>query len=134
MSPYTRLAAGIGVVALLAGCSNPEQSKKQHFDNANRFMEAGKLQEAIVEYRNALKDDGKYGEARLKLAEAYQAVGNINQAYRESVRAADLLPNDNAAQLRAANYLMLAGRFEDAKTRIKPVVDRDPTNVDAQIV
>ena len=29
---------------------------------------------------------------------------------------------------------MLAGQFEDARTRILPVVERDPTNVEAQLV
>ena len=125
--------AGAATV-LLAACSNPEQTKKEHFDNAEGFMAAGKVQEAIVEYRNALRDDPKYGEARFKLAEAYQSAGNANQAFREFVRAADLMPQNNEAQVRAANYLIAAGSFEDAKTRIQPVLDRDPTNAQAQLV
>ena len=130
----TRLLLAVASGVLLVACSDSEQTKREHFANANKFMEAGKPQEAIVEYRNALRADGKFGEARVKLSEAYQAVGNANQAFREAVRAADLLPQDNAAQLRAANFLILAGRFEDAKTRIQPVIDRDPTNVEAQLI
>jgi tetratricopeptide (TPR) repeat protein len=71
---------------------------------------------------------------RLKLADAYAQVGNANQAFREYVRAADLLPQNNDAQVKAAGYLVAAGQFEDARTRIQPVIDRDPTNVDAQLV
>jgi tetratricopeptide (TPR) repeat protein len=97
-------------------------------------MAAGKVQEAIVEYRNAIRDDPRFGEARFKLAEAYQSAGNANQAFREFVRAADLMPQNNEAQIRAANYLIAAGSFEDAKTRIQPVLDRDPTNAQAQLV
>lgn len=134
MTGTARVATGLTILALLAaGCSNSEQSKKQHFDNATRFMEAGKTQEAIVEYRNALKTDSKYGEARLRLSEAYQAAGNTNQAYREAIRAADLLPKSNEAQLRAVRYLLAAGQFDDAKARIQPVIDRDPTNAEAQL-
>ncbi len=55
-------------------------------------------------------------------------------AYREFIRAADLLPQNNDAQIKAATFLMLAGQFEDARTRILPVVDRDPTNVEAQLI
>ena len=130
----TRLLLAVASGVLLVACSDSEQTKREHFASANKFMEAGKPQEAIVEYRNALRADGKFGEARAKLSEAYQAVGNANQAFREAVRAADLLPLDNAAQLRAANFLILAGRFEDAKTRIQPVIDRDPANVEAQLI
>jgi tetratricopeptide (TPR) repeat protein len=134
MRPSIRLAASLCVSALLVGCSDPERTKKEHFDNAEGFMAAGKVQEAIVEYRNALRDDPKFGEARFKLAEAYQSAGNANQAFREFVRAADLMPQNNEAQIRAANYLIAAGSFEDAKTRIQPVIDRDPTNAQAQLV
>jgi tetratricopeptide (TPR) repeat protein len=124
------LASGL----FLVSCSDSEKAKQEHFANANTFLEAGKLQEAIVEYRNAIKEDERFGEARLKLSEAYEKAGNANQAYREAIRAADLLPNSSEAQIRATNYLMLAGRFEDAKTRIQPVVDRDPSNVMAQLM
>jgi tetratricopeptide (TPR) repeat protein len=129
----SRWAACVGCLLLVA-CSNSEVAKKEHFDNAERFMAAGKTQEGIVEYRNAIREDPKYGEARFKLAEAYASVGNQNQAYREFVRAADLMPQNNEAQIRAARYLTAASLFEDAKTRIQPVVDRDPSNAEAQLV
>ena len=130
----TRLTAGLVWSVALAACSNSEQAKKEHFENANRFMAQDKYQEAIVEYRNAIKEDPKFGEGRLKLAAAYQQVGNVNQAFREYVRAADLLPQNNDAQVKAAGFLIAAGQFEDARTRIQPVIDRDPTNVDAQLI
>lgn len=126
------LACVVGV--LLVACSNSEEAKKEHFTNAERFMAAGKTQEAIVEYRNALRADNKYGEARFKLAEAYAAIGNQNQAYREFIRAADLMPQNDEAQIRAARYLVAASLFEDAKTRIQPVIDRNPSNAQAQLV
>jgi tetratricopeptide (TPR) repeat protein len=134
MRRFNRLLAVTAVSALLVGCSNSEKEKKEHFDNAERFMKAGKTQEAIVEYRNALRADNKYGEARFTLAEAYAAVGNQNQAYREYVRAADLLPQNDEAQIRAARYLVAASQFEDAKTRSQPVIDRNPSNAQAQLV
>jgi tetratricopeptide (TPR) repeat protein len=136
---FSRLPVGLLALALVlglvaAGCSDPETTKKEAFDNAERFMAAGKVQEAIVEYRNAIRADPRFGEARLKLAQAYQSVGNGGQALREYVRAADLLPQNNEAQIQAASYLIAAGSFEDARTRIQPVIDRDPTNAEAQLV
>jgi len=134
MNRFNRLAASVIVSALLAACSDPERVKKEHFDNAERFMAGGKVQEAILEYRNALRADPRYGEARFKLAEAYVATGNGNQALREYIRAADLMPQNTEAQLRAAALLNLAGSFEDAKSRIQPVIDRDPANARAQLI
>src|SRR5690349_21133060 len=104
---HIAVACVLATAVVLSACSNSEQAKKEHFDNASKFMAAGKTQEAIVEFRNALREDPKFGEARLKLAEAYEATGNLNQAYREFVRAADLLPDNTAAQIKAASYLLL---------------------------
>ena len=122
------------ITVLAAGCTDKEQAKKQFFENGERFMKEKKYPEAILEFRNAVAQDDKYGEARLKLAEAYIATANAAAALREYVRAADLLPQNNDAQIKAASLLMLAGQFEDARTRVLPVVDRDPSNVEAQIM
>ena len=130
----TLLAVPICIGLLVSACSNPERTKKEHFDNAEKFMAAGKVREAIVEYSNALRDDPKYGEARYKLAEAFRAVGNNNQAYREYVRAADEMPGNNDVQIMVARYQVLDGKFEEAKARIQAVIDRDPKNAQAQLV
>ena len=103
----TITTAGFGIVlalvVLAAGaCSNPERDKQTYFENANRFLEQKKYAEAIVEYRNALRVDGKFGQARFKLGEAYEATGNASAAYAEFVRAADLMPENVDAQLKSA--------------------------------
>src|SRR5262245_23058507 len=118
MKRLTTLSLGMALVALAAGaCSNPEEQKQAYFANANRFVADKKYQEAIVEYRNALRIDDKFGEARLKLADAYVAAGNAANAYKEYNRAADLMPDNKEAQIKAAQFLLLGGQFEDAKTR-----------------
>jgi len=134
VTELSRLVAAVVSCMVLTGCSNSEEAKKEHFENANRFVAADKPQEAVVEYRNALKEDPKFGEARFKLAQAYESLGNANQAFREYVRAADLMPQNTDAQVKAAAYMLAAGQFEDAKTRIQPVIDRDPTNSTAQLI
>ena len=121
-------------LALLTACTNTDVAKQQHFDSGKQFLSAGKHQEAIIEFRNALQQDPRFGQARYQLAEAYAATGNGAGALQEYVRAADLLPTDNVAQIKAATFLLLARRFEDAKTRIQKVLDNDPSNIDALIV
>jgi tetratricopeptide (TPR) repeat protein len=102
--------------------------------NGDRFVEAGRPQEALIEYRNAVDRDELWGEARFKLAEAYAATGQFEQAYREYVRAADLLPNDMTVQLKAATYLLLVGQYDDARSRAQRVLATDAKNVDALIL
>ena len=62
---------------------------------------------AVLDYRNAVGKDPMFAPARLKLAEAYMRQGNGAGALAESVRAADLLPNDAEAQVKAGSLLGL---------------------------
>jgi Flp pilus assembly protein TadD len=75
------------------------------------------IQEAVIEYRAAVKDDPKFGQARFKLAEAYLAFGDERNAYGEAIRGADLLSDNADAQVLAIKMLLRAGSYMDAKTR-----------------
>src|SRR5438552_11340047 len=106
------------MAAAVSACSrNPDVAKKQHFDRANRYVEQKKYKEAIIEYRSAIQIDAKYGEARLRLADAYTEIGDQANAYREAIRAADLMPDNVDAQVKAGNFLLVSQHFDDAKTR-----------------
>ncbi len=129
----------VGVVGLLltaaVACSkDPETEKQAYFASGNALYEQGKYADAIVEYRNALQADPKFGEARLKLAEAYVKAGDTRRAGQEYIRASDLLPGSAEAQLKAGSLLLLAGRFEDAKSRAEKALKAEPRNVEAQIL
>ena len=132
---WRRAALGCLCIALplLIGCSQ-EAAKRRHLENGTQYLDAGRLADAIIEFRSAVDRDELWGEARFKLAEAYAANGDAERAYREYVRAADLLPDDTTAQLKAATYLLVVGQYEDARTRVQRVVERDPGNVEALIV
>jgi putative PEP-CTERM system TPR-repeat lipoprotein len=120
---------------LAGGCSkDPEYAKQQYLESGNRFFEQGKYKEAIVQYRNALQQDQRFGEARLKLAQAYTHVGDRRASLREWVRAADALPDDAGVQVSAGGFLLAAGQFEDARARAERALQIDPGHVDAHIL
>src|SRR5205823_1769055 len=81
---------------------------------------------AIFEYRAALQQDPKLGEARIKLGDVYAQIGDASNAYREYVRAADTRPDDLDAQLKAGALLLLRNQFADAKARAENVLRRSP--------
>ncbi|HEX5071203.1 MAG TPA: tetratricopeptide repeat protein [Vicinamibacterales bacterium] len=109
-------------------------SRDDHIKKGDDYMAKGKLKEAIVEYSSAIQVDGRYGPARQKLGEALLKDKNPMKAYRELVNAADLMPDDIPAQLRAGEVLLQVAQFEDAKTRADKVLAKDPKNVDAFIL
>ena len=117
-----------------AACGDSETAKRQSLENGKRLMTQDKTTEAIAEFRNALRQDPRFGEARWELAQAFEKAQNMQNAFREYIRAADLLPDDPKVQLRAAQLLLLAGRFEDARTRVDNALKKDPKNVEAMIL
>ena len=63
----------LACAALLSACrQNPAAAKIAHFDAGNRYFDQKKFDEAVIEYRNAVKYDTKFGEARFKLGQARQ--------------------------------------------------------------
>src|SRR6185295_10793858 len=101
--------------------------------SGDKYTADKKYQEAVIQYRNAVQQDPRFGEARYKLAETYERLNDPNSAYGEYIRAADLLPNDIHAQVKAANMLVMTGQFADASSRADKALAIDAKNVDALI-
>ena len=120
---------------LAVSCGAPPEARKQAFlESGNRYFEKAKYREAIVEYRNAVQIDERFGEARARLAATYERVGDFPAALGEYVRAADLLPDNLDLQVAAGNYLLAARRFDEAQNRAETVLKRDAKNVRAQVL
>ena len=121
----------VALALLFTACSSPEEQKQRHFEQGNAYVAQKRDDFAVIEYANAVRIDPKFGEARLKLAEAYERMGNIQAAFPEFIRAADALPNNRDVQIKATELLLLAQRFDDAKARATTVLQKNPKDVDA---
>ena len=133
----SRLSCLLIIVAAVsvASCkSDPKVAAREHLEDGNRQLAQQQYPEAILEYRRAVQADPRLGEARLQLAHAYASSGDGQNALKEYARASDLLPDDTAAQVKAGNFMLLAGRFEDAQGVAKRMLGRNANNVEAQIL
>ena len=61
-------------------------------------------------------------------------MNNLRAAFPEYVRAADALPDDRDAQIKATQVLLLARRFEDAKARVAALLKKNPKDVEALLL
>jgi putative PEP-CTERM system TPR-repeat lipoprotein len=130
-----RVIPWLVVTTFVAACtSDPASSKRRYQSSGDRYASAGKHREAVLEYRNALQQDPRDGEIRTKLGESLLTTGDLEGALGEYVRAADLLPDNIPLQLKAGSLLLLAGRFDDAKSRAEKVLARNDREVRAQIL
>jgi tetratricopeptide (TPR) repeat protein len=127
----TRVALLVSLPLLLAGCSSPEVQKQRHFERGNQYVAEKRDEFAVIEYANAVRIDPKFGDARLKLAQTYERMNNLRAAFPEFVRAADALPDNRDAQIKATEVLLLGRRFEDAKARSATLLAKDPKDIDA---
>src|SRR5687767_1784923 len=137
MAAYRRLGVAVSAVGLivLLGCSrDPEVRKQRYFDSGNRYFEQSKYQEALIEFRNAIQIDPRFGKARLRLADTYARVGDHANALGEYVRAADLLTADVDVQLKAGEYLLAAGRLNDALAKADAAIKLDAGKVVAHVL
>ena len=127
------------VIVLFAGgmasCStDPETAKREYFAQGERHLAAKEYAEAILQFRNAVRIDDRFGEARAKLAEAYLGAGDSQSGLRETIRAADLMPDNMEAQMRAGILLLIARQFPDARARATKVLAKEPRNPRALVL
>jgi tetratricopeptide (TPR) repeat protein len=121
-------------VSLLSCSGDPQKSKVKYLASADRYFANKDYAAAIIEYRKAIAQDAHFGEARLKLGNAYQAIGDTQNAYAEHIRAADLMPDNVQAQLRAGSMLLSVGQYPEAKARALAALAKDPKNVDGLVL
>lgn len=119
---------------LTSGCAPSPAKAQGHVSAGDRYLAAGETREAIIEYRNAVQADPALGEARTKLALAYEKVGDGGNALEEFIRAADLLPTDVRSQLAAGRYLLAARRTDEALVRADAALELQPDNVDGHVL
>jgi tetratricopeptide (TPR) repeat protein len=118
-----------------ANCSRDvERVKREYVERGDRFVKENKVDEAIIEYRNAIQQDPRFAEAYRKLSAAYLAREDGRNALRAAVTAADLLPEVPDAQVEAGNLLLLAGKFDDAKARAQQALAKSPTSIPARVI
>lgn len=122
-----------GCIALTGvACKKDLTAEKQRLvESGDRAMAQRKFADAIVDYRRAIAIDSRFGEARLKLAGAYLMERDLRNGLAESVRAADLLPENVPAQLQAGKLLLLAQQFPEAKARAVAALQQQPKNPEA---
>ncbi|MEJ5369142.1 MAG: tetratricopeptide repeat protein [Bryobacteraceae bacterium] len=92
----------LAALMLASSCArDPEVVKRRFLENGNRYAQQGKLKEAIIMYRNALKRDPRFGEAYLRLGDAEMRRGMPAQAVAAYRRAVELYsdPEEPAGKL-----------------------------------
>ena len=118
-----------------AGCSrDPVVKGQKYVASGDEYAKKNQREEAVIQYRNAIKTRPDWSEPHYKLAQTHQAAGDHVEAYGEYARAADLDPSNVDAQIKAGTLLLVSGEFAAAKTRAELALKADPKSVAAHIL
>ena len=100
------------------------------------YLAYGRLQDAVEQYQAALGGDAAAASEQparvagpvvlLKLAEAYSALGQWDDAEAALARAGELAPNDYDVRLRQGQFFVQRGRFGDATSTLAVARRIDP--------
>ena len=122
-------------LALLAGCSrDPNVRKQKYLQSGEKYLSKGKLNEAIIEFRNALEIDPRFAAAHYQLAHAYLRSKNPEAAYRELLETVSLDPKNSDPQVELAAMLVAGRQFAQARTIVDKVLKADPKNAQAHAI
>lgn len=112
-------AAAMAALCALPALAQSVQARKlrlavETFERGQELESQGKLDEAIVEYRRALRQDGEEAYWRAALATALEAKGEPAGALEELRRAAELSPDDCGLKRRFRELAQQLGAPEPA--------------------
>ena len=95
----------IGCTFAIVSC---RQSPQAYLAKGNQLYDAGKYDEAVLNYKKALQKDPRFGEASYRLGLAEIKKGDAPEAYRALTSAYSLLPDRMDVKLKLADFLLLS--------------------------
>ncbi len=132
-SQLLRLVLCAAAVYGLSGCTSPEAEKAQFVELARESSQAGDFAAALIHYKNALQIDPNDATVHWELAKSFEALGRYQDAYWEFEEAARLRPDDRETRQAAANYALIALRWEMALAHTDAIVALDPGASEAHV-
>ncbi|HJT87200.1 MAG TPA: tetratricopeptide repeat protein [Bryobacteraceae bacterium] len=134
MEKYRLTAAAVGVLALAACATSPQQKEAKFLKKGDTFMARKDYARALLEFKNAARAMPRDAEAFYRIGLASLAAGSPSGAVSAFQQATQLNPRHSEAQLKLAE-LMAASRnkdlTEDAQKRLLGVLAASPDNAEA---
>jgi tetratricopeptide (TPR) repeat protein len=119
---------------LLFSCSSKEERRDDFLSNGSRLESEGKISEARIEARNAIKLDPNHAGAYLLLARCAVHVENWREAYAGYTRASELDPANTEAWLGLGRLHLLANDTAKVEELAKKVLSLQPVSNEGRLL
>ena len=128
----------VGVIVALAvsfsGCASKAERVAKLKASAQQYVALERYNEAIIQYRNALKLDPQSGELEYELAEAYSKNEQYQSAYDALTKALNIDPNMQKAQQAMGQFYLVAKQFAKATATANAILAKHPGDPEATIL
>jgi len=133
ITPALAAALGLFVVAFV-GCADDADRIAGFMESGNEYVEEGKHDEAVIEFKNVLQIDPEYAAAHEALSLAYLETQKPREAYWEMSETVRLDPQNVEARLRYGTISAAIGEHDLALEQAEAVLAIDPTSAPAFIL
>lgn len=125
----------LSLALFAAGCHKDPQTQKREFTaSGDKLAASQKYQDAIIQYRNALKADPNASDVYYKLGEAYFRNNQLREAFGAYKRATELDKNNVPAQLAVARFYLVSQQFDEVMRIANNILANQPDNIDASML
>ncbi len=120
--------------AFLTGCSrDPNVRKQKYLESGQRYYDKGQYREAAIQFQNAIQVDGRFAEAHYRMAQTAAKLGQGPGALQEFQSTLQINPDYDAARLEYIKFLISLGVYNEAKTQLDVLKQRQPNNPEVWI-
>jgi len=112
---FARSAALAAVVVFLAACESSEERAEKYYQSGLELLEAGDVDRAIIEFRNAFQLDRAHLDSRKALAGLMLSEGNNRGAYRQYLVVSEISPEDTETRLVLAELAAVDRNWEEVE-------------------
>lgn len=128
------------LLASSAGCAdNSAVRRDKYLAAGEKYFENKQYEEAVIEYRNALRLDPNHVQSHAAIARVFQSMGNHREAAAAYQHVLKLDGSNIHARLQLGNYLTAGaaqnpGLAASAQEMAEEILKAEPSNVDAHIL
>lgn len=131
-SAFSRLAQCLALALLVGFCGcSPSTWKEDRLKKADALFQAGKREEAMVEYMAALRMDFNNALAVNRIGQICVERGELRRAYPFLEKAKEIDPSNIKARLILARHHLANRKIKESREEVLAVLRIDPVNEDA---
>ena len=135
LSPFRSFFLLVVCVSFLGlACQSDEEKVAGFMQSGEAYLETGSLDEAVIEFRNALQLDPNLAVAHYALANAYLELRRGNEAYWEFSETVRLDDGNVEAWLKLSGLSLVLENFEETVEQADQVIGLDPSKSSAYVL